>query len=221
MRNVALLSINLPTFSAYICYSFLRILLRICHATHEDGHWKEEVRVASASSGMDLFERCDCGGEKKKGEKRNKKRRSKSRRVWFLSASRYQTEGGHMKLANVPTCPFTTYRVFPVPCSRVESEKRTARLKAIWDKRKSESWKAKVEGGSREGGCCARRDFLLISRIWLKLVHHKNQVSSLPDIRYRSQSFLSSSLLLLSFTFFFLFPSFSFPPSASQTRIER
>lgn len=28
-----------------------------------------------------------------------------------LSASRYQTEGGHMKLANVPTCPFPTYRV--------------------------------------------------------------------------------------------------------------
>lgn len=31
---------------------------------------------------------------------------------FFTSCSRYHSEGGHMKLASVPTCPFSTYRVF-------------------------------------------------------------------------------------------------------------
>lgn len=199
IRNVAILSINLP-LSAYICYSFLRISFGYSAALMKDGHWEEEISVASVSSGTVLFEKCDRGSEKKREDERNKKRESKSGRVWFLSASRYQAEGGHMKLANVPTCPFPTYRVFPAPCSRVESEKRKegrGGLKAMGDKGKSRPWKAKVGGGSREGGGNVRRGFLLISRTWLKLVRHKNQVSSLPGIRYRFRSFL-----------FFSFPPF-------------
>jgi len=67
-------------------------------------------------------------------KERNKKRESKSGRVWFLLASRYQAEGRHMKLANVPTCPFPTYRVFSTP--RVESEKRTVyRNRSRWETR--------------------------------------------------------------------------------------
>lgn len=65
------------------------------------------------------------GGEARGLEKeRNKKRAGKSGRMRFPSASRYQAEGGHMKLANVPTCPFPTYRVFPdTPVPECESGK--------------------------------------------------------------------------------------------------
>lgn len=78
--------------------------------------------------------------KKEKGMREIRSREGKSGRVvWFLSASRYQAEGGHMKLANVPTCPFPTYRVFPAPCSRVESEREGR-------------GRGGVEGDSRQGG---------------------------------------------------------------------
>lgn len=91
------------------------------------------------------------------------------------------------KRANLPISYLSSF-----PGSRVESEKRIAEgFKAMRDKEKFETWKVKVGGGSREGDGNARRGFPLISRTWLKLVRHKNQVSSLPGIRYRFRSFLS------------------------------
>lgn len=64
------------------------------------------------------------------------------------------------KRANLPISYLSSF-----PGSRVESEKRTAeRLKAIGDKEKFETWKAKVGGGSREDDGNARRGFPLISQ---------------------------------------------------------
>lgn len=155
---------------------------------------KEEISITGASSGIFLRGAIAVGRWE-----RNKKRKGKSGRVWFLLASRYQAEGRHMKLANVPTCPFPTYRVFPASCSRVESEKRTAcRDWSRWETRGNPSSGRRVGGGLREGGGNTRRGFLLISRTWLKLVRHKNQVSSLPGIRYRYRSLLPLLLSLAS-----------------------
>jgi len=89
----------------------------------KDGRRKGEISVASASSGTDLSRETRArqkGSERGRERERERERErgnkgDESGRARFPSASRYQAEGGHMKLANVPTCPFPTYRVFPAP----------------------------------------------------------------------------------------------------------
>lgn len=65
-------------------------------------------------------------GEIEKGEKpRGEGGKRELCGVVFSPGSQYHTEGGHMKLANVPTCPFPTYRVSLAACFGVAERKET------------------------------------------------------------------------------------------------